>query len=149
MRMLDMKQIPYEVCTYDPKENLSSEQMAYLCHQPVEAMFKTLVLQSDKKDNIVCCIAMNDELDMKKVARTSQHKRLEMLPLKQLLETTGYVRKGCSPIGMKKTFPTYFDETILLFDEICVNAGMRGVLLKISSTKLIEFCSANVVELCK
>ena len=149
MRMLDANHINYTLFTYPPQEDLEAEQMATVCGVEVEAMFKTLVLQSDNKENLVCCIGMKEELDMKKVAKVSNHKRVEMLPLKQLLQVSGYMRKGCSPIGMKKSYPTYFDETVLLFDEICVNAGMKGMLLKISSTDLIEFCSASVVELCK
>ncbi len=149
MRMLDRSKIAYEVFEFDPEEPLNATQMAAITGLSAEAMFKTLVLQGDQHDFLVCCIAMDEELDMKKVAKASNHKRVEMLPLKQLFATTGYVRKGCSPIGMKKVFNTYIDETVLLFDEICVNGGMRGTLLKISSKKLIEFCSANVVELCK
>ena len=92
---------------------------------PAEQVFKTLVLEGDS-GHIVCVIPVAEELDLKLVARESGNKRVEMIPQKDLLKITGYTRGGCSPVGMKKKFPTFIDETCVLWDEIAVSAGMRG-----------------------
>ena len=112
-----------------------------------EAVFKTLVARGDKTGFVVFCIPVAEELDLKKAARVSGNKAVEMLHVKELLPTTGYVRGGCSPIGMKKKFTTYIDETAMLFDAIAVSGGMRGVQLIVSPDALLAFVDGTYAEL--
>lgn len=150
MRMLDKDNIKYEIITYEVDENdLSGTSAAAKTNVNPEEMFKTLVLWNAKKEMIVCCIPVNEELDLKKVAKASKNKNIEMLPLKLLTEKTGYIRGGCSPIGMKKVLPTYIDETMLLFDVIYISAGARGVSFKMKSEDLIAYTNASMHDLCK
>ncbi|NBK98928.1 MAG: Cys-tRNA(Pro) deacylase [Erysipelotrichia bacterium] len=150
MRMLDAANISYEVITYEVDESdLSGVHIAKVIKQNEEQLFKTLVLRGANKQLLVCCIPVAQELDLKKVAKAAHVKSVEMVHMKELQSLTGYIRGGCSPIGMKKTLPTLIDETAILFDEIYVSAGMRGAMFKISSEKLIDYCHALVVELCK
>ncbi|MCF2651359.1 Cys-tRNA(Pro) deacylase [Anaeromassilibacillus senegalensis] len=148
MRLLDAAKIPYEVRTYDWEENdLSGTHAADAVGMAREAVFKTLVARGDKTGFVVFCIPVAEELDLKKAARVSGNKAVEMLHVKELLPTTGYVRGGCSPIGMKKKFPTYIDETAMLFDAIAVSGGMRGVQLIVSPDALLAFVDGTYAEL--
>jgi Cys-tRNA(Pro)/Cys-tRNA(Cys) deacylase len=104
-----------------------------------ERMFKTLVTRGDKQGIVVFCIPVSEELDLKKCAAAAGDKRIEMIHMKELLGLTGYVRGGCSPVGMKKKYPTIFDETALLYDEIFVSAGQRGLQMEVSTQSLIDF----------
>ncbi len=150
MRILDHHHIAYELLTYEIDESdLSGIHTADLLHLSREQMFKTLVLKSDKNAFMVCCIPVCEELDLKRCAHVFHHKSVMMLPMKDLLTYTGYLRGGCSPIGMKKTYPTAIDETALLFDEIYISAGARGMTLKIATKDLISFLDAQVASLCK
>lgn len=150
MRILDAANIDYEVITYEvDEENLSGVHTAELIGRNDEELFKTLVLKSANHELLVCCIPVAQELDLKKVAKAGKYKSVEMIPMKDLKNLTGYIRGGCSPIGMKKQYPTFIDETAILFDTILVSAGIRGTMLVISSEKLIDYCHAKVVELCK
>lgn len=150
MRMLDKDHISYVVYEYEVDENdLSGVSTAHKINQPHEMIFKTLVLKTDKKEIIVCCIPVASELDLKKVAKVAKVKNVEMLAVKDLLSTCGYVRGGCSPIGMKKKYTTFIDETSILFDEIFVSAGIKGAMLKIKSDVLTSYCDASIVDLCK
>ena len=113
------------------------------------SMFKTLVLKGDKTGYLVCCIPVDDELDLKKAAKAAGDKKVEMLPMKDLLSVTGYIRGGCSPIGMKKKFPTFIDETAILYDKIYVSAGQRGLQFIVNPEQLAEFVEAKLVDLVK
>ena len=132
-RILDSFKIPYSIHTYevDP-ENLAADHVAELLGQPIERVYKTIVLKGNKTGPIVCVVAGNREVDLKKAAKVSGNKSVEPLPLKDLLATTGYIRGGCTAIGMKKKFPTYVSEEIIGFDSIYVSAGMRGMQLELS-----------------
>ena len=148
MRQLDTAKIQYTVKEYEVDENdLSGVHVATQLGQPVEQVFKTLVLHGDKIGYFVCCLPVAQELDLKKVARVSGNKHAEMIPMKDLPGVTGYVRGGCSPIGMKKKFPTFIDETCILFDEIAVSAGVRGMQIIINPQTLIDFVDATVSDL--
>ena len=150
MRVLDKAGIPYRTMEYEVDESdLSGVHVAEQLGQPCEQIFKTLVLKDEKGGHYVCCIPVDQELDLKKVARACKAKKVEMLPLKELLPTTGYIRGGCSPIGMKKKFPTYIDETAQLFDEIAVSGGVRGEQVLLHPEVLGTFTEAVFADLVK
>jgi Cys-tRNA(Pro)/Cys-tRNA(Cys) deacylase len=149
MRLLDSAGIPYDTASYEVDENdLGGVHVAELLGQPPEQVFKTLVLQGERHGHVVCCIPSNCELDLKKVARATGDKRVEMIPLKQLLPTTGYVRGGCSPLGMKKQFPTFIDETAILFEQIAISAGERGEQIIVNAEELAPIIDAQFANLC-
>ena len=128
MRLLDAAGIQYSTAEYEVDErDLSGIHAARMLNMPVERVFKTLVLRGASGEYMVCCIPVADELDLRKVARVSGEKKVELIPMKELPMVSGYVRGGCSPIGMKKLFPTYIDKTAELFDTISISAGARGV----------------------
>ena len=144
MRLLDAAKIPYEVRTYDWEENdLSGTHAADAVGMAREAVFKTLVARGDKTGFVVFCIPVAEELDLKKAARVSGNKAVEMLHVKELLPTTGYVRGGCSPIGMKKDYPTYIEELAQLCDTICVSAGKIGAQVELAPADLARVCGAR------
>lgn len=148
MRQLDTAKIPYEVKEYEVDEqDLSGVHVAAQLGQDCGSVFKTLVLKGEKKGYLVCCIPVAEELDLKKVAKTAGDKKVEMLPMKELLPVTGYIRGGCSPVGMKKKYPTYLDETAVLYQKIAVSAGQRGVQVLINPEKLAEFIQADYADL--
>lgn len=148
MRLLDAAKVAYSVRTYEYEEtDLSGVHAADALGMPRETVFKTLVARGDKTGFAVFCIPVAEELDLKKAAKVSGNKAVEMLHVKELLPTTGYIRGGCSPIGMKKKFPTYLDETAMLFDEIAVSAGQRGVQLILNPDDLLAFTEAVYAEL--
>ena len=147
MRRLDGAKISYQVLTYPVDENdLSGESVARKTGKNPEQIFKTLVFCGDKNGFGVCCIPTCEELDLKKTAKAFGEKKVEMIHVKDLLKTTGYIRGGCSPIGMKKQFPTVIDETACLFDKIYVSAGVRGAMLGIEPDKLADFVGAKTVD---
>ena len=148
MRLLDQAGIPYKAMEYEVDENnLGGEHVAELIQLPPEQVFKTLVAKGEKKGVVVFCIPVNLELNLKKAASVIGDKKIEMLPVKDLLGTTGYIRGGCSPIGMKKKYPTYMDETAILFDEITISAGVRGCQLCIPREQLIEYIGADLYDI--
>ena len=150
MRMLDTEGISYTIKEYDYDENnLSGNHAAEEIGMNPEQVFKTLVTRGDKNGINVFCIPVDCELDLKKAAQVSGNKIVEMIHVKEILGLTGYIRGGCSPIGMKKKYTTYIDETAILFDEIAVSAGVRGQQIIINPEKLIEFVSAKEVEITK
>ena len=137
MRKLDKAGIKYEPIEYVPDDSdLSGVHIAKQTGLPPEIMFKTLVARGEKRGLLVFCIPVNAELDLKKCAAVAGDKRVELVAVKELLGLTGYIRGGCSPIGMKKDFPTYFDETVILYDKITVSAGIKGCQLMLSQSKL-------------
>lgn len=150
MRMLDKAGIAYRVQEYEVDENdLSGEHVAKSIGQNPEQVFKTLVLKGEKQGYFVCCIPVAEELDLKKVAKAAGDKKADMIPMKELLPVTGYIRGGCSPVGMKKHLPTYIEETAILFDEIAVSAGVRGAQLILSPEDLIAYTGAVCASLAR
>ena len=148
MRLLTAAKIPFTVKEYPVDENdLSGTHVADSIGADYDTVYKTLVLKGDKTGYLVCCIPVDAELDLKKVAKAAKDKKVEMIPMKDLLGLTGYVRGGCSPIGMKKKFPTYIEETAVLYDEIAVSAGVRGAQIIINPEKLREFTDAQFASL--
>lgn len=148
MRKLDKAGIKYEPIEYVPdNSDLSGVHIAKQTGLPPEIMFKTLVARGEKRGLLVFCIPVNAELDLKKCAAVAGDKRVELVAVKELLGLTGYIRGGCSPIGMKKDFPTYFDETVILYDKITVSAGIKGCQLMLSQSELIDFIGATVADL--
>lgn len=148
MRLLTAAGIPYQVKEYPVDENdLSGTHVADSIGADYDTVYKTLVLKGDKTGYLVCCIPVDAELDLKKVAKAAKDKKVEMIHMKDLLGLTGYVRGGCSPIGMKKKFPTYIEETAILYDEIAVSAGVRGAQIIINPEKLRDFTDAQFASL--
>ena len=148
MRMLKQSGIPFDVSEYEADENdLSGVHAAAMLGIDPDCMFKTLVTQGEKQGPLVFCIPVAEELDLKKCAAIAGEKRIEMIPVKALLGLTGYVRGGCSPIGMKKKFPTYIEETAVLFDEIAVSAGIRGAQVILNPEDLKAYTEAEYASL--
>ena len=148
MRMLDKAGVKYEAMEYVYDENdLDGHHVAEFFGLPYENVFKTLVARGDSGEYMVFCLSVDDEVDLKKAARLAGEKRVEMIHVKDLLNVTGYIRGGCSPIGMKKKYKTFFDEMILLLDEVYVSAGQRGMQLKLDPQDLIDLTEAKVGEL--
>ena len=148
MRLLDAAHIVYETGTYEVDENdLSGSHAADLMGVAPDRMYKTLVLNGEKKGYLVCCIPVDEELDLKKAARAAGEKKVEMIHVKDMFEITGYIRGGCSPIGMKKHFPTYIEEMAQLYDTIMVSAGQRGVQVTLSPEDLRSYVQGQFVSL--
>ena len=147
-RLLDKAGISYELIPYevDP-ENLAATHVAEQLGEDIERVFKTLVLRGDRNGIFVCVVPGDMEVDLKAAAKISGNKSAEMIAMKELLPTTGYIRGGCSPIGMKKHFPTYIHATAVDFDFIYVSAGVRGMQVKIAPQSLISFIGATVGEI--
>ena len=146
-RLLDKAGVKYNLIPYEFDENdLAAQHVADSLGQDVARVFKTLVLHGDKTGHIVCVVPGNMEVNLKALAKVSGNKKVEMIPMKDLLGVTGYIRGGCSPIGMKKAFPTYFHATALEFDTIYVSAGVRGLQVEISPSDLIAFVCASVAD---
>ena len=147
-RLLDKAGISYELISYevDP-ENLAATHVAEQLGEDIERVFKTLVLRGDRNGIFVCVVPGDMEVDLKAAAKISGNKSDEMIAMKELLPTTGYIRGGCSPIGMKKHFPTYIHATAVDFDFIYVSAGVRGIQVKIAPQSLISFIGATVGEI--
>jgi Cys-tRNA(Pro)/Cys-tRNA(Cys) deacylase len=145
MRILDKAGIDYTYEEYEYDENdLDGHHVAEFLGIPYEEVFKTLTCVSDKGEYLVFCISVDDEIDLKKAAVLAGVKRVDMIHVKDLLNVTGYIRGGCSPIGMKKQYRTFIDEMAELIDNICVSAGQRGVQLRLKPQDLISFTNAVV-----
>ena len=148
MRILDGAKIAYRVLEYEVDENdLSGIHIAEQLGFPQEKMFKTLVAKGDKTGPLVLCIPVAREIDLKKAASLTGNKKIEMIHVKDLLGLTGYIRGGCSPVGMKKKFPTWFDVSALEFEEITVSSGTRGAQLLLNRDALIRFVQARTADL--
>ena len=147
-RLLDKAKVSYELIPYEVDENdLSAIHVAASLGENIEQVFKTLVLHGDKTGHFVCVIPGEHEVDLKLAAKVSGNKKCDLIPMKELLPLTGYIRGGCSPIGMKKNYPVYIHESCLSHDPIYISAGQRGLQIKIASGALIEFVSAEVGDL--
>lgn len=147
-RLLDKAKIPYELVPYTVDENnLAADHVAEELGEDINQVFKTLILHGERSGHFVCVVPGNTEVDLKKAAKAAGAKKAEMIPMKELLPLTGYIRGGCSPIGMKKPFPTFFHQSALDFDVIFVSAGVRGLQLKIAPQDLIDYVNASITDL--
>lgn len=146
-RLLDRAGIKYNLIPYSFDENdLAATHVAESLGEPIGRVFKTLVLKGDKSGYIVCVVPGDKEVDLKSLAKSSGNKKVEMIPMKELLPVTGYIRGGCSPFGMKKKFPTYIDSSASQFETIFVSAGVRGLQIEVSPADLVSFTSAVLGE---
>ena len=147
-RLLDKAGLAYDLIPYevDP-DNLAATHVAEQLGEDIAQVFKTLVLRGDRNGIFVCVIPGDREVDLKAAAKISGNKSAEMIAMKELLPVTGYIRGGCSPIGMKRHFPTYFHATAADFEYIYVSAGVRGLQIKIAPQALIAFVEASVGEI--
>lgn len=147
-RLLDSAKIDYQLIPYEVDESdLSAVHVAGQLGEDVRQVFKTLVLKGDKSGYFVCIIPGAAELDLKLAAKVSGNKNCEMIPMKDLLSVTGYIRGACSPLAMKKEYPTYIDESCLQFNTIYVSAGKRGLQIQVSPKDLIGLKNISVAEL--
>ena len=147
-RLLDKAKIKYELVPYVVDENdLAPTHIAEQLDEDIKQVFKTLVLRGDKTGHFVCVIPGDEEVNLKKAAKVSGNKKADLIPMKELVPTTGYIRGGCSPVGMKKPFPTFFDSSCENFEYIYVSAGVRGLQLKIKPQELVEYVRASLASL--
>ena len=146
-RVLEQKNIPYTPHAYDPEAGLDGVSVAQQLGQDLSAVFKTLVARGASGGLYVFDIPVEANLDLKKAAKAVGEKSIAMIHQKELLPLTGYVHGGCSPVGMKKQYPTVFDETAELFDTICVSAGKIGFQVELSPAALIELTNASTADL--
>lgn len=147
-RLLDRAKIGYELVPYEvDEEHLAATHVAEQLNEPIECVFKTLVLKGDRTGYFVCVVPGDHEVDLKAAARASGDKKADLIPMKELLPTTGYIRGGCSPIGMKKALPTYVHSSAMAHEWIYISAGIRGLQLKIAPADLVAFVRATVAEI--
>jgi Cys-tRNA(Pro)/Cys-tRNA(Cys) deacylase len=148
VRLLDARKFPYELAEYEvDEEDLSAITLARKIGQDPAHIFKTLVLRGDKTGIFVAVVPGDSEVDLKKTARITGNKSVAMVQMKELLPLTGYIRGGCSPLGMKKSYPVYIHETCHIFDRIFISAGIRGMQIKIHPEDLIRLTSAIVCDI--
>jgi len=148
MRILDRNKVKYNAITYEVDESdLTAIHVAESLGQDIAKVFKTLVLEGDKTGYIVACIPGAEEVNLKKLATISGNKKCAMIPMKNILSITGYIRGGCSPVGMKKPFPTFMHETATQFETIFVSAGVRGMQVEVNPADLIKISEAVVGDL--
>lgn len=147
-RILDRLKISYELIEYEVDESdLSAVHLAATAGVPIEKVFKTLVLEGDKTGHFVCIVPGGDEIDLKKAALASSNKKVAMIPMKELEPLTGYIRGGCSPLGMKKNFPVYIDNSAFDQPFIYISAGVRGMQIRLVPADLVIACNANKAEI--
>lgn len=147
-RLLDKAKVPYELVAYEVDENnLAAGHIAEQLNEDIHCVFKTLVLSGDRTGHFVCVVPGCDEVDLKKAAKVSGNKKADLILMRDLLATTGYIRGGCSPVGMKKPFPTFFHTTCTDFDYIYVSAGQRGLQFKIAPAQLVDYVGAQVADI--
>lgn len=147
-RLLEKAGIAFELIPYefDP-EDLAAQHVADALGEDINRVFKTLVLHGDKAGHFVCVVPGNAEVDLKKAAKVAGAKKADLIPMKELLPLTGYIRGGCSPVGMKKPLPTFFHSSATGFDRIFVSAGVRGLQLAIDPADLIAYTRATTADL--
>ncbi|MDM8144585.1 Cys-tRNA(Pro) deacylase [Bacteroides eggerthii] len=147
-RLLDKAKVSYELIPYEVDESdLSAVHVAASLGENVEQVFKTIVLHGEKSGYFVCVVPGDQEIDLKRAAKVSGNKKCELLPMKELLPVTGYIRGGCSPIGMKKHFPTYIHHTAGQYPYIYISAGQRGLQIKLDPADLLREARAEYAEL--
>ncbi|MDR3707653.1 MAG: Cys-tRNA(Pro) deacylase [Capsulimonadaceae bacterium] len=145
VRVVDEAGVAYRLAEYDVDESdLSAENVAHKIGMPEEQVFKTLALRGDKTGVLMVLVAAGTELDLKAIASASGNKHCELLPLKEVQPVTGYIRGGVSPLGLKKRFPVYIDETAILYNEISVSAGLRGLQILLAPDDLVRLTSATL-----
>lgn len=153
MRELERGGISYELQSYDAdNEDLSTGvgvRISEMLGEDPESAFKTLVTVTPSGGHVVCCVPVAEELDLKKAAAAAGEKSLSMMHMRDLEPTTGYVRGGCTPVGMKKQFPTLIDETAQLFDQIGISGGRRGISLRLNPEELADFIGAQFADICR
>ena len=148
IRLVQQSRIPLRECVYEYDENdLAGYHAAQALNMPEEQVFKTLVTRGERTGIHVFCIPVCCELDLKKAAKAAGDKNIEMVQVKELLALTGYIRGGCSPVGMKKKYPTHFDETCILYDEIAVSAGARGHQMVVPPEALVSMIGAELADI--
>ena len=148
MRMLETAGIAYTEHTYDTEDGkLDGVSVAEKCGEDPEQVFKTLVTAGNDRNHYVFVIPVGEKLDLKACAKAAGVKSVEMIPQKELLPLTGYIHGGCSPVGMKKPFPTFFDETVVLFDTILVSGGRVGTQVEVAPDDLIRITDGTVAQL--
>lgn len=147
-RLLDSKKIKYDLIPYEvSEEDLSATHVASQLGEPIDMVFKTLVLHGDRNGYFVCVIPGDKEVDLKKAAKITGNKNCDLIPMKELLPLTGYIRGGCSPLGMKKHFPTFIHESCNGLEYIYVSAGVRGMQIKIAPSDLCSAADASTCDL--
>lgn len=147
-RLLDKAGVKYDLIPYEVDENdLAAGHVAAQLGEPVEQVFKTLVLHGDRTGYFVCVVPGDREVDLKRAAKVSGNKKAEMIPMKDLLPVTGYIRGGCSPVGMKKAFPTFLHESAMAYPFIYVSAGMRGLQIRVAPADLVAFTRCVVADI--
>ena len=148
-RLLDRAKIAYRLIPYEVDESdLAATHVAEQLGEDIACVFKTLVLKGDRTGHFVCVIPGDREVDLKAAARHSGNKKCDLIPMKELLSTTGYIRGGCSPIGLKKPFPIFIHTSATDFEQIYISAGVRGLQIQIAPSDLIDFVKATLCELC-
>ena len=148
LRMLDKAKIPYSIKKYEyDEEHLDGRHVASQVDMDPNAIFKTLVLHDHHNEHLVCCVPVLEEIDLKKLAKLAGRKSVEMIHQKDLLSVTGYMRGGCSPVGMKKQFPTYIDESILKVDAVAFSAGKRGYQMIVNVQQILTYLNVKVGDI--
>lgn len=148
LRMLDKVKIPYSIKEYEyDEEHLDGRHVASQVDMDPNAIFKTLVLHDHHNEHLVCCVPVLEEIDLKKLAKLAGRKSVEMIHQKDLLSVTGYIRGGCSPVGMKKQFPTYIDESILKVDEVAFSAGKRAYQMIVNVQQILTYLNVEVGDI--
>ncbi|RGT60453.1 Cys-tRNA(Pro) deacylase [Coprobacillus sp. AF18-15LB] len=148
LRMLDKAKIPYSIKEYEYDEkHLDGRHVASQVDMDPNAIFKTLVLHDHHNEHLVCCVPVLEEIDLKKLAKLAGRKSVEMIHQKDLLSVTGYMRGGCSPVGMKKQFPTYIDESILKVDAVAFSAGKRGYQMIVNVQQILTYLNVKVGDI--
>lgn len=149
-RLLDRAKVPYQLIPYAVDENhLEAQHVADELGEDINRVFKTLVLRGERHGLFVCVVPGNMEVDLKKAAAVRGDKKADLIAMKELLPTTGYIRGGCSPVGMKKALPTFIHSSAMDFDAIFVSAGMRGLQFRIAPADLVAFTGATVADIAK
>ncbi|MFB5084623.1 Cys-tRNA(Pro) deacylase [Symbiobacterium thermophilum] len=149
-RILDQMKIPYEIRTYEwSEEEMDAVSVARKIGLPPEQVFKTLVVRGDRTGVLVASIPGNAELDLKRLAAVSGNKKVEMVPVKEIQGLTGYIRGGVSPLGMKKQYPYYLDQTAEIVERLAVSAGQRGLQLILSGPDLIRATGAKLADIAR
>ena len=147
-RLLDKAAVSYELIPYEVDENnLAAIHVAEQLHEDIQCVFKTLVLHGDKTGYFVCVIPGDREVDLKLAAKVSGNKKADLIPMKELLPVTGYIRGGCSPVGMKKAYPTFFHETAEIVDRIAVSAGKIGFQVELDPADLLALTGGALADL--
>lgn len=148
LRLLDQRKIIYETVEYEyNEENLSVKKMAGDNFFIADNVFKTLVARGDKNGVLIAVINGNQTLNLKSLAKVSGNKKIALIQVKELLNLTGYIRGGCSPIGMKKNYPVFIDQSTLEFNNIYINAGIRGILVKLNPSDLLKITDGQLVQI--